>query len=251
VARAKRTARADARRRYRATAEPEIDADLEATEASEAPRGARTASRSSQPPARQESQGRVGIRDALRISIHPPRFREDLAELPSLVSNRALLIPVLVTVGGAVLVATAGISQTSSLGFVAFFIAQYFLFPPSLGGPFIAGFLAPKASWLLGGIVGLVSAVCYAVIVLAFPLRIASTVPDAATTQSAIISAFLISPVMSAVFAAAAAWYRRFLRLSNPNRGRQPTRGRQAATPRRGDGRTRGANDSQKAGVRR
>ena len=32
---------------------------------------------------------------------------------------------------------------------------------PAIGGVFLAGFLAPRASWLLGSIVGLVSAVCY------------------------------------------------------------------------------------------
>jgi hypothetical protein len=48
---------------------------------------------------------------------------------------------------------------------------------------------------------------------------------------------------MGAFFAAAAAWYRRFLQLSNPNRRQQ------AAKPKANDGRTRSS--GQKAGVRR
>jgi hypothetical protein len=38
---------------------------------------------------------------------------------------------------------------------------------------------------------------------------------------------FMTSPPFGIFFAASAAWYRRFLRLSNPNRGRpqQPRRG--------------------------
>ena len=40
---------------------------------------------------------------------------------------------------------------------------------PAIGGVFIAGFLAPRASWLLGAIVGFVAAICYSVLVIAFP----------------------------------------------------------------------------------
>ncbi len=242
MARAKRTARADARRRYRAATEPALDTDVEAVEAPEE----RTAVRRPQSAAKAEPpQGRVGIFDAVRIATHRPNFREDLATLPSLLTHPALWLPVLITILGSVVVAVVGIGQSSIVGLLAAVVFQFFLFPPSLGGPFVAGFLAPRASWLLGAIVGLVSAVCYSVIILAFPLAVTTKVPDAALTQSAVLSSFVLSPVVSAVFAAAAAWYRRFLRLSNPNRSRQ------AAPPRRGDGRTRGASSSQKAGARR
>jgi len=52
--------------------------------------------------------------------------------------------------------------------------------------------------------------------------------------------------VMGAFFAAAAAWYRRFLQLSNPNRARQT----QGKAKRGADGRTR-TSDSGKAPARR
>ena len=39
------------------------------------------------------------------------------------------------------------------------FAATYFLAPPPIGGIFLAGFLAPRASYLIGALVGLVSAV--------------------------------------------------------------------------------------------
>ena len=63
------------------------------------------------------------------------------------------------------------------------------------------------------------------------------------------VSAFVLSPVIGGFFAAGAAWYRRFLAYSSPNRGRssqsqKPTGG----AP--GDGRTRGST-SQKAGAKR
>ncbi|MEJ7696036.1 MAG: hypothetical protein WKF78_05280 [Candidatus Limnocylindrales bacterium] len=115
------------------------------------------------------------------------------------------------------------------------FLFAYFVQTPAIGGVFIAGFLAPRASWLLGLIVGLVSAICYTVLIMTVfaAVTAGSTTPGLA--GDAIVSAFVLSPVMGLLFASAAAWYRRFLQLSSPNRGRQ------AQAARRGpDGRTRG-----------
>jgi hypothetical protein len=126
------------------------------------------------------------------------------------------------------------------------FLFTYFVQTPALGGVFLAGFLAPRASWLLGAIVGLVAAFGYVTILLLVPGALGPTPPEASTVQGVALYAFLLSPFMGAFFAAAAAWYRRFLRLSAPNRPRQA-----AAAPRRGDGRTRTTGSSQKAGARR
>ena len=63
--------------------------------------------------------------------------------------------------------------------------------------------------------------------------------------QGVALYAFTLSPFMGAFFASAAAWYRRFLRLS------APARPANNASPRRGDGRTRTTSGSQKAGARR
>ena len=52
---------------------------------------------------------------------------------------------------------------------------QYFIQTPAIGGVFIAGFLAPRASWLLGVIVGLVSAVCYSGLILSGALGCSAT----------------------------------------------------------------------------
>jgi hypothetical protein len=239
VARAKRTARTDARRRYRAATEPAIDMDVDAADASP---DARARSRGSQSSARPEnSQARVGIFNALRVSIHPPKFREDLAALPSLVTHRSLWLPVLVTIAS-----TVAVVATSGKDVVTAFLFAYFVQTPAIGGVFLAGFLAPRASWLLGAIVGFVAAIGYVAVLTLVPGALNPTAPGAGTIGGIALSAFVLSPVMGALFASAAAWYRRFLRLSNPNRSRQ------ASSQRRGgDGRTRGSNDSQKAGARR
>ena len=241
MARAKRTARTDARRRYRAATEPAFDMDVDS--ADDAP-DARDTGRGSRPSARPETgQARVGFLAALRLSIHPPMIREDLASLPWLaLHTKALWIPLLATVASTIVVIVTGGKDV-----VSAFLYAYFVQTPAIGGVFLAGFLAPRASWLLGGIVGFVAAIGYAayIVISAGRLPVADA-PDPVLVRDTAISAFLLSPVLGALFAAAAAWYRRFLSLSNPNRGR-----RSPPAKRVGDGRTRGSTGSQKAGARR
>ncbi len=233
MARAKRTDRAEARRRYRAETGLMDDEDPSAVDApavsSPAPRRGSSQQMSSPP-------GRIGIGAAFRQSIHPVDVRADLAALPWLATHtKALWVPVLVTVASAVAVLITGGTDVIS----AFFFA-YFVQTPAIGGVFIAGFLAPRASWLLGIIVGLVSALGYTAVILVLAARApGQAIGD---VQAAIVSSFVLSPIMGAVFASGAAWYRRFLQLSNPNRGRR-------ADPKKGsgNGRARG----QKASARR
>lgn len=236
MARAKRTARAEARRRYRAATEPAFDIDDDTSEAPAAPRAARQPAVASP----EDTQKRVGIFDALRVSIHPVHVREDLASFPALATNRALLLPILLTI-----LSTVAVVATRGTDAITPFLFTYFIQTPALGGVFLAGFLAPRASWLLGAIVGLIAAFGYVTIVAVVPNALGPTTPASSTVQGVALYALTLSPIMGAFFAAGAAWYRRFLRLSNPSRTRQ------AASPRRGDGRTRAANSSQKAGARR
>jgi hypothetical protein len=213
VARAKRTDRAEARRRYRAEMAGTEGFDEEGTPLSDGQASAPSSGRSapskgvmSSPP------GRLGIGAAFRQSIHPINIRGDLMALPTLVTHKALLLPAALTVGATILVLATG-----STNFVTALLYTYFVQSPAIGGVFLAGFLAPRASWLLGVIVGLISAVCYTAIILSGVLGS----PGDAATRDIIVAAFLLSPVMGGLFAAGAAWYRRFLQLSNPNRGKQ------------------------------
>jgi len=236
VARAKRTDRAEARRRYRAATEPALDIDDDTTGSPAAARAAR------QPEVGKPADGpkRVGIFDALKLSVHPVHFREDLASFRPLITSRALLLPIALTVAS-----TIAVVATSGKDVFTPFLFTYFVQTPALGGVFLAGFLAPRASWLLGAIVGVVGAFGYVTILLVVPGALGPTPPPSSTVQGVALYAFSLSPVMGAFFAAAAAWYRRFLRLSAPNRPRQ------AAASKRGDGRSRTAGGSQKAGARR
>ena len=212
MARAKRTDRAEARRRYRAEmagadgVEEDVEGETAEDAASSALRGRPASKQMSSPP------GRLGIGAAFRQSIHPINVRADLMALPKLVTDKALYVPVAITVGSTVLVLAVGATN-----FASALLYTYFIQSPAIGGVFLAGFLAPRASWLLGVIVGLLSAICYTVIILSGILG----TPSQAAMQEVIAAAFVLSPVLGGLFAAGAAWYRRFLQLSNPNRGRR------------------------------
>ena len=234
MARAKRTARADARRRHRAErglSDEQLDPAAGDTTAE--------VDRSRRPTTGQAV--RVGIATAFRQSFRPLDVRGDLRALPTiLLRSKALWVPILLTLlSGAVFIALRPEGKTDVPSVIATFLFQYFLATPAIGGVFIAGFLAPRASCLLGVIVGLVSAACYAFLGLAGYIGVPSTVDS----RDVVVAAFITSPIVGAFIASFAAWYRRFLQLSNPNRGRA----QQAA--RRTDGRNRSAN--QKAGARR
>jgi hypothetical protein len=189
--------------------------------------------------------GRMGFGEAFRASIRPIHVGPDVAALPWIaVHTKALWVPVLITVASTIaVIGTQG-------GTLSQFMFAYFIQTPAIGGVFIAGFLAPRASWLLGVVVGLVAALCYSILVLGFPSTIYPAAPPAPdTARDVAVSAFVLSPVIGGFFAAGAAWYRRFLAYSSPNRGRS-SQG-QKATARPGDGRTRSGTTSQKAGAKR
>jgi hypothetical protein len=274
VARAKRTNRAEARRRYRAqlaeqeTAEASESSTPRATQpAGRGPRTERAAA--AEPP-------RTGMRYAFRAAFHPPNLREDLAYLPRLLRTRAVLLPVLVTFATA-----AAIAATNGQDVISKLAAQYFLVPPPIGSIFIAGFFAPRASYLAGLIVGLAAAIALTALLVVTPSlnptvatpaaspaasaavsaspgasSVASASPSAASSgasasptasaaspaassaaspgaspaasaatqpppaKPADVATFALfwSPVVGIFAASAAAWYRRFLQLSNPNR---------------------------------
>jgi hypothetical protein len=242
VARAKRTHRAEARRRYRndqslADQVDDID-EVEAPESSSS-QPSRAATTSAEP-------ARPGVAGAFRQAFRPLDVRSDLRALPMLVRSKALWIPVALTLAATILfIVIRPEGRTDLIGVLTVFLYQYFVVTPAIGGVFIAGFMAPRASWLLGILVGLVAAACYSFLVLSGFIGIAPTTETAGLARDVVLASFVLSPTVGAFFASTAAWYRRFLYLSNPNRGR-PKSGTQS----RPDGRSR-SGSSQKAGARR
>jgi hypothetical protein len=242
VARAKRTARADARRRHRAD---QALVDMPQDEPSDAP-SAQPADGYTDP--RPAPEARRGIAAAFREAFRPLDLRGDLRTFPTTARNKALWIPILLTLASAgVYIGARSQAPGSPIILISRFLFEYFVVTPAIGAAFIAGFLAPRASWLLGAIVGVVSAACYSFLGLAGYIALAPGAPQP-VAQDVVLAAFTIGPTLGAFFASAAAWYRRFLMLNNPNRGRAR---RSASAARRPDGRTRAAGAGQKAGVRR
>jgi len=255
VARAKRTERAEARRRYRATlATDPLAEDGDGDDDASTAGSSQGTKRANATPTGKQASGtpeRVGFTDAFRQSIRPVHVRDDIAALPWIaVHTKAIWLPVLITVA-----ATIATAATGATDMVTGLLFTYFVVFPAIGGVFIGGFLAPRASWLVGVVIGLVSAACYVALGFAGLLPHAQQGPGtisfaeqfALNPTDTAIRAFIYSPIMGAFFAAAAAWYRRFLALSSPNRNRKPS---QAPKQRPGDGRTRGG-ASQKAPAKR
>jgi hypothetical protein len=219
VARAKRTERADARRRYRqamADAETHDGDPVEAGAASPATTGKTGSHKERQSGPRTTSQtppARMSVLESLRWAYQPADVRGDLALLPWLVTRtKAVWVPGLLTLASAVAFLFLG-PQENALALLAF---QAFVVPPPMAAAFLAGLLTPRGAWLAGGIAGLIAAVVYVGVVFLYP-ESATASSGPAARQSAALFALLASPTIGLAVGAFAGFYRRFLRAANPN----------------------------------
>lgn len=210
MARAKKTDRAEARRRARGlTAEGMLGAEGAAA-------GAGTT------PAMGAPAARPGLFSAFRLAARPVNVRADLRQIPWLVTKtRAVWLPSVIVAISAVWFAVSGGNAKEMSGLVF----NLFVFPPPLAAAFLAGVLTDRMSYLAGGIVGIVAAFILSIYMLVGPL-----VPEypAASRQQLIAYALVISPISGLAIGGFAGFYRRFLRFSNPPRDRQAQRGKGA-----------------------
>ena len=233
MARAKRTDRAEARRRYRASIgdplpDDQLDPDDEAAAdgpidaRSAAPRAARSASAS--PSTASPAPARPSIGTAFRTSFRPVDLRGDIRALPQLVTHWSFFVPVILSGLAVALIPLVGLNAMTS----AFF--QYFSFTAPLGTSFLAGFFAPRASYLVGMLAALASVGFQALAYSAGPFgglfdSFKNTNGDPMTAAAAkelvLSQALLLGVPSAALFAAAAAWYRRFLNRASPARQRR------------------------------
>ena len=214
MARAKHTNRAEARRRYRkATSQVEgtDDMDLEGGDGPITSSASRSAPR---PPSKPGPvmPARPSFMGAFRNAYHTPHVREDLVALPKLLMSRAMLGAVaLVLVGAAAQLAFPGYTGSA-------FAWELLVLPGSALAPqLVAGFFAPRASYLLGLIVGLLQGLVFTVVLTQFAARLGTNLPSD-QIGSLLTLSFVTGPVSGLLFSAAAAWYRRFLALSSPRR---------------------------------
>ena len=213
MARAKRTQRAEARRRNRAAA-PDAATDLERRRrpATDEPLDPSAAARRRRRRRADGVRGRVqgGVPPAERAS-RPRRAAVDRDAHP------ALWVPLAITLASTIaIIATKG-------GDISLFM--FAVLHPDAGHrrrlhrrlPRPAGELAARRRSSACS-----RPTCYSVLVLGFPTTIYAALlrRPRSQAQEVALSAFILSPIIGAFFAAGAAWYRRFLRLSSPNRGR-------------------------------
>jgi hypothetical protein len=219
VARAKRTERADARRRYRVA-----QADTASTVDGAGGAAATTAARAGRPAAQTPAnpQQPPSFTGAFRAAARPLNVREDLAYLPQLIRNRSVWLPVLAsTIAGVLMVA---VGTTNSL---INFAAQILVVPPPMAVSFLAGLLAPRASYLAGGIAGLWASLVFSGVVFALPTT--AEIPVTANDRfSVAFYGLVVSPLFGVAVGGFAGYYRRFLAISSPQRRRQQEQARAA-----------------------
>ncbi|HEX2755230.1 MAG TPA: hypothetical protein VHM48_07185 [Candidatus Limnocylindrales bacterium] len=236
MARAKRTDRAEARRRHRATfADPLAEGDLASTAddaiSASAPARADGASRArsrsgaATPPARGSTPPppRPSIPGAFRSSFRPVDLRGDIRALPQIVTHWSLYLSVILAGLSVALVPFLGAGSIAGVMF------GYFSGAAPFGTAFIAGLFAPRASYLVGILAALASAGFMALAFSVGPfggtlqgMTDANLAPlSESSAKSILLSEALFTGVpLAALVAAAGAWYRRFLNRANPNRAR-------------------------------
>jgi hypothetical protein len=234
LARAKRTDRTEARRRYRAEQTAIID-DTEGDD--DAPiasgdKGSRSKATSS---TGHPAPARPSIVAAFRGAYRPVVLRDDLRALPRIVTHWGFLASLAAAVAATVVFILSTNDLASSLDLslsqpaanksldgvsnISYIVVSLFVAPPPAAGAFLVGFTAPRAAWLGGLLYGLIAAGCYSVILLSPTGRLFVGSND---PQPYIANAWIVGPIGAMFFAAASAWYKRFLNLANPNRGKKP-----------------------------
>jgi hypothetical protein len=164
--------------------------------------------------------GRPGFMSAVRGAYHPARVREDLRALPKLVTHWSFLVSVLLVLGGA----AAQLILPNYTGTA--FAWQLLALPGSALAPqLVAGFFAPRASYLLGFIIGLEQGIVFTLVANIVAAQTGTSIPSDQVGNMLLLS-FVTGPLSGLLFAAAAAWYRRFLALSSPKR-QAPAKGNQ------------------------
>lgn len=250
MARAKKTDRAEARRRYRLSegldmtpdalpAEPSKPSGFvralhtalpilpDPTEPAPAPvapvrkaqNGRREQPRGAMPAPAKESLGYRNLYEALRGSLQKPDFQQDIYWFPAVATRTlSLIVP-----GG--LVAIVGILMlipATSTNEYVLKLGGFLVSPPSAAMTFLAGLIAPRSSWLVGGIVGAIASI--------FCIAWLLVVPDANLGFSGftdksieILYAAVFSPVAGLAIGAFAGYYKRVLAAQN-KRGRAQRR---------------------------
>jgi hypothetical protein len=181
VARAKRTDRAEARRKYRAYLQAQEEAGVEDSggespiESAPAASGksARGPERKPQP-VNQPGQ-RMGLFAAARAAYRQPHYLDDLRNIRALVFKTNAIWPVVVVCAVAGAYTVAGIDKSGRTNDPIIPSLVTFLFAPvPLLPPMLAGFLAPRSTWLAGMLASLIATLTLVGVIALTALRLTS-----------------------------------------------------------------------------
>jgi hypothetical protein len=193
LARAKNTSRAEARKRTREAQRAELAAEEQLDD---------------QPQTTDAPAPRPRI-------FQMPNVLDDLRALPGIFRTRRLIwLPfILVAIGLVLTLLLFGLP--AELQQLVLFYIQFMFVPQGLFAYFIAGFLAPRASYLVGAAIGAFTGLSWVIVTMTIGLAATGegigVVEEAARPPFA-INELVVSVVLGTLAAAFAAWYRGFLR---------------------------------------
>jgi hypothetical protein len=231
VARGKANRRTEQRRRYRsilrAQAGESPEAELEEEEAGEAESRASSAQLSRPTAVRLRPDPLptkpVGFFGAMKAAYRPIHYRDDLKLIVPLITRTNAIWPVVVFCGfglAAVLIRR----DPHDFWYIAAATICFGQFGLPMIPPMIAGFLAPRAGWLMG----IVASLIWFGMWMAWFLSGATPqtnslgqvtgygLPEGFDLAAATISYLPMTLVIGALMAALSAWYKRFLALTGP-----------------------------------
>ena len=227
MARAKRTDRAEARRQYRAYLAAQAEAQA-AAEAEEVP--AEDESAPTRPTRARDAEiahkpgERLGIMGSIRAATRTPHYVDDLRNIGPLVVGTRAVWPVAAICVVSALVAYPRINSQTVVADdpILSVIFQFVLYPLPLLPPMMAGFLAPRSTWLAGALAAMISTVTLVALVVAtqFKIEASTTTVTGANVLGITVSWLSVSLPFGALIGAASGWYRRFLDLMGSGRAR-------------------------------
>ncbi len=215
MARAKSTERAEARRRYRAYLQAQAEAEGTPPEEEVAPRP-QPAARADRPTPDQVVRPgqKVGIFSAFKLATRPVHYIDDLRYAPTLIMKTNAIWPTALLSFASL---AFGLTQNdwNSGGFST--VRDLLIATPPLIQPMLAGFLAPRATWLAGIISSLISSFCLDVLIFwALGGHVANVPEGTLAVIPFSLDLALTAITFGALLGAASGWYKRFLSLASP-----------------------------------
>jgi hypothetical protein len=236
VARAKRTDRAEARRKYRAYLQEQAEAGTPVESVEDEPVAGRwrfpgapkaisiddTLPASARSEASKAPTGRLSIMQAAKAAYRQPHYRDDLKNIGVLFRSSTIWVVLAVCLVSAAYVMARlssldNIAEDAKNDFVLALILQFILSGYPMLPPMLAGFLAPRSSWLAGAISSVMAILIYAGVLVFKLTQGGHTVAGDALAQELPLAMLQALP-FGIGMAAAAAWYKRFLPLTSPPR---------------------------------